>query len=103
MHHCGKQLDTSSMDDSTTTIQLRRRPGPVVEVQRPASQGVLCAECGKRFSWPGDLKRHNCLIERFKPIEQKQDTVQGEGCHKWFHSKGHLAAHKCKGKDSSAL
>ena len=52
VHHCGKQLDTSSTDDSITTIQLRRIPGPVVVVtaQRPSSQGVLCAECGRRFS-----------------------------------------------------
>ena len=29
-----------------------------------------------RFSQPGDLKRHKCLIERAKPIEQQQDAVQ---------------------------
>ena len=105
VHHCGKQLDTSSVDDSTTTIQLRRRPGPVVAViaQRPSSQGVLCTECGRRFSRPGDLKRHKCLLERAKPVAQQQDAVQCGGCQKWFHSKGGLAVHKCEGDDSSAL
>ena len=32
VHHCGKQLNISSMHHSTTTIQLRRRPEPVVVV-----------------------------------------------------------------------
>ena len=44
--------------------------------QRPSSKGVLCAECGRRFSQPGGLKRHKCLIERAKPIEQQQDAVR---------------------------
>ena len=84
---------------------MRRRPGPVVAVttQRPSSQGVLCAECGRRFNRPGDLKRHKCLIERAKPIEQQQDAVQCGGCQKWFCNKGGLAVHKCEGDDSSAL
>ena len=82
MHHWGQQLDTSSTDDSTTTIQLRRRPGFIVAVtaQRLSSQEVLCAECGRRFSQPGDLKGHKLLIERAKPIEQLQDAVQCGGC-----------------------
>ena len=52
VHHYEKQLDTFSMDDSTTTIQLRRRPKPEMRVtaQRPSSQGALRAECGRRFS-----------------------------------------------------
>ena len=85
MHHCSKQLDTSSRDDSTTTIQLKRRAGSVVRVtaQRPSCQGVPCTECGK-FSWPSSLKRHKCLIERTKPVEQQEDAMQLEGCHKWF-------------------
>ena len=59
----------------------------VVTAQRPFSQGILCAECGRRFSWPGDLKRDKCLIERAKPIEQQKDAVQCGGCQKWFRSK----------------
>ena len=44
----------------------------VVTAQRLSSQGVLCAECGRRFGQPGDLKSHKCLIERDKPIEQQK-------------------------------
>ena len=73
-----------------------------MSTQRLSSQGVLCAGCGRRFSQPRDLKRHKCLIERAKPIEQQQDAVQRGGCHNWFHSKGSLAVHKCEGGDSSA-
>ena len=77
MHHCGKQLDTSSMDDGTTTIQLRRRTGFVkaVTAQRPSRQGVLYVECGRRFSRSGNMKRHMCLIERAKPVAQLKDAV----------------------------
>ena len=32
------------------------------------ASGILCAEYGRRFSWPGDLKRHKCFIERAKPV-----------------------------------
>ena len=41
VHHCGKQLDTSSTDDSTTTIQLRR-PGPVVAQHRDRPAKEYC-------------------------------------------------------------
>ena len=76
------------MDDSTTTIQLRRSPGPVVAVtaQRPPSQGVCVQSVAGGLVKPGDLKRHKCLIEMTKPIEQQKDAVQCGGCHKWFHN-----------------
>ena len=88
------------MDDSATTIQLRRRPASVGAVTefKPSSQGVLCAECGRKLSRPGDLKRHKCLIERAKPIEQQKDVVQCGGCQKWFLSKGDLGMHSVKEK-----
>ena len=58
MHYCVKQLDNSSTDDSTTTLQWRRH-GPVVAVtaQRIASQKVLYAECVRRFIRSSELKR----------------------------------------------
>ena len=60
----------------------------------PSNQGVVCAECGRKFSRPSDLKRHKCLSERSKPIEEQRGAMKRKICLKWFYSKGGLAVHK---------
>ena len=52
---------------------------------------------------PSDLKRHKCLIERAKPVEQEKNAVQYGGCQKWFCSKGSLALHRYEEENSTAL
>ena len=37
-----------------------------------APQGqVVCRECGRTFSRQGDLKRHKCLLETNRPVEER--------------------------------
>ena len=48
-----------------------------------APQGqVVCRECGRTFSRQGDLKRHKCLLERSRPVEEQRGSVQCTGVHK---------------------
>ena len=73
---------------------MRRGQRPV-EVSSTMSQGVQCTDCGREFSRPSGLKRHKCLAERAKPIEEQRGSVQCEECRKWFLSRGGLALHSC--------
>ena len=60
-----------------------------------APQGqVVCTECGGTFSRLGDFKRHKCLLERSRPVEEQRGSVQCTLCHRWFRSAGGLGAHK---------
>ena len=41
------------------------------------SQGqVVGRDCGRTFRRQGDLKRHKCLQERSKPVEEQSSSVQ---------------------------
>ena len=54
-----------------------------------APQGqVVCRECGEPFSRQGDLKRHKCLLESSRPVEEQRGSVQCTLCHRWFRSTG---------------
>ena len=48
------------------------------------------------FSWPGDLKRHKCLYERSKPVQEQRGALQCVTCMRWFKSAGGLSVHKSK-------
>ena len=75
--------------------------GVQVQVQEDVSHGVQCDECGRSFRRPGDLKRHKCVAERDKPIEQQQGAVQCGVCRRWFRSRGGLAVHRCRSSSNS--
>ena len=55
---------------------------------------IVCRVCGRAFRRQGDLKRHKCLSEREKPVEEQQGTAQCAVCRRWFRSAGGLAVHK---------
>lgn len=55
---------------------------------------VACRGCGRTFSRQGDLKRHECLLERSKPVEEQRGSVQCTMCSRRFRSDGGLSVHK---------
>ena len=65
-----------------------------------STQTVQCTDCGRGFSRPGDFKRHKCLAERAKPVEEQRGAVHCEACKRWFRSRGGLALHKCGDKQT---
>ena len=56
---------------------------------------VTCTVCGRSFRTESDRKRHKCLDDRRKPVSKQRGAVQCQNCHKWFRSKGGMAAHRC--------
>ena len=54
---------------------------------------VQCPTCLRSFRRISDMKRHKCLEERRKPINEQQGAVQCSICERWFASKGGLAVH----------
>ena len=81
LHNCGSQPDSSTTTRRTSNTRVRRGQRPV-EVSSTMSQGVQCTDCGREFSRPSGLKRHKCLAERAKPIEEQRGSVQCEECRK---------------------
>ena len=71
VHSCGRQ------HENATNQADKPLPG----------QEVVCGECGRRFSRPGDLKRHKCVVERAKPVEEQTDAVQCVVCQKLFRAR----------------
>ena len=55
---------------------------------------VVCRERGRTFSRQGDLKRHKCLLERSRSVEEQRGSVQCTLWHRWFRSAGGLGMHK---------
>lgn len=55
--------------------------------------GVVCNVCGRTFRRPGDLKRHKCVQERQKPVQDQRGAVQCVLCNRWLRSAGGLALH----------
>ena len=66
---------------------------PVENVPQP--DPVVCADCNRSFSRPGDRARHKCVVERTKPIAEQRGACPCGNCGRWFRSKGGLAVHRC--------
>ena len=56
---------------------------------------VVCEVCCRKFRRESDKKRHKCLDERQKPVNEQRGAVHCHVCLKWFKSKGGLAVHRC--------
>ena len=64
---------------------------------KPSQQSrVRCLTCNRSFQRESDMKRHKCLAERAKPIQEQKGAVQCTVCLRWFRSKGGLKVHKCR-------
>ena len=59
-----------------------------------SDEQIVCRVCGRAFRRQGDLKRHKCLSEREKPVEEQQGAAQCAVCWRWFQSANGLAVHK---------
>ena len=59
-----------------------------------SDEQIVCRVCGRAFRRQGDLKRHKCLSERKKPVEEQQGAAQCAVCRRWFRSACDLAVHK---------
>ena len=69
--------------------------------QREAvSREVECEVCFRKFRRESDKKRHKCLSERNKPVNQQKGAAQCQSCRKWFRSKGGMAVHTCNHPES---
>ena len=66
---------------------------------RLVSNAVCCRLCRREFSRPSDFKRHKCLAERLRPIQEQRGAVQCGRCQLWFRSSGGLAVHSCHPTD----
>ena len=76
---------------------MREEPGDDSVGTSEASKGrVECKECSRAFSQSGDLKRHKCLRERSKPVQEQRGALQCVTCMRWFKSTGGLSVHKSK-------
>ena len=64
VHSCRRQEEAEYV--------LERSRGTTTTSQ----EQVVCRECWKIFRREGDLKRHKCLQERSKPVEQQSSSVQ---------------------------
>ena len=64
---------------------------------QPSNQ-VQCEQCHRQFRREGDLKRHKCIAERQKPIDQQRGATQCPVCKRWFCSRGGKAVHRCRPK-----
>ena len=58
-----------------------------------ASRDVVCETCARKFRREGDKKRHKCVDERRKPVNEQLGAVQCQFCQEWFRSRGGLAVH----------
>ena len=84
VHHCKPREREQESDNETTVIP---RLG--------ANHQNICRVCGRAFRRQSDFKRHKCLSERRKPVEQQQGAIQCRECQRWFKSAGGLAVHNC--------
>jgi hypothetical protein len=60
---------------------------------------VECRQCGRTFCRQGDLKKHKCLHERSKPVQEQtraeqRGSLQCKECLRWFESAGGLSVHR---------
>ena len=61
-----------------------------------AERNVECTECGRCFRRESDRKRHMCVRERMRPVNEQAGAVQCGSCERWFRSRGGLAVHRCR-------
>ena len=69
-----------------------------IAVRMPAvSRDVTCKVhvCGRSFRREGD-KRHKCVDERRKPVNEQLGAIHCGSCKKWFRTKGGLAVCTCR-------
>ena len=62
---------------------------------QPPANNVVCEMCSRKFRGESNKKRHKCLVEGQKPVNEQKGTVQCQVCLRWFKSKGGLAVHRC--------
>ena len=53
-----------------------------------SEEQIVSRVCGRAFRRQGDLKRHKCLSEREKPVEEQQGAAQCAVCRRCFRSAG---------------
>ena len=63
---------------------------------------VECRECGRTFSIQGDLKRHKCLDEQSKQLQEQQGSLQCLTCERRFKSARRLSVHRRRLDGSSS-
>ena len=56
---------------------------------------VRCHTCARSFRRESDKKRHKCVTERSKPVQEQRGAVQCTICQRWFRSRGGLSVHRC--------
>ena len=56
---------------------------------------VRCHTCARSFRRKSDKKRHKCVTERSKPMQEQRGAVQCTVCQRWFRSRGGLSVHRC--------
>ena len=61
-----------------------------------AARDVVCETCARKFRREGGKKRHKCVDERRKPVNEQHGAVQCQFCQEWFRSRGRLAVHTCR-------
>ena len=95
-HRCDREEGAGGQYSSSDITTMASAGAGVQQVRsgqdgRPdRNTGVQCGECGRRFCRPGDMKRHKCVAERARPVEEQRGAVQCSVCQKWFRSKGGL-------------
>ena len=88
VHRCDREEGAGGQDSSSDITTMASAGAGVQQVQsgqdgRPDSNTVVqCSECGRKFCRPGDMKRHKCVPERAKPVEEQRGAVQCSVCQK---------------------
>ena len=82
---------------STTYQGLQNDPSQQEHAEQSQQpHQVKCLTCNRCFRRESDKKRHKCLSERAKPIQEQRGAVHCTVCQRWFRSKGGLKVHKCR-------
>ena len=85
----------------TTTIEQITKRRRMTAVEREALQ-ISCDRCGKQFSRPQDLKRHNNLMPQCGTVKRRMTVAERaklpfkcETCGERFSRQQDIARHKC--------
>ena len=85
----------------TTTIEQITKRRRMTAVEREALQ-ISCDRCGKQFSRPQDLKRHNNLMPQCGTVKRRMTVAERaklpfkcEKCGDRFSRQQDIARHKC--------
>ena len=85
----------------TTTIEQLTKRRRMTAVEREALQ-ISCDRCGKQFSRPQDLKRHNNLMPQCGTVKRRMTVAERaklpfkcEKCGDRFSRQQDIARHKC--------